>query len=270
MVWPARTMNAAPETVFTRPAGSQKHRRIPFYKVEHVFAVAPVARQAEKVPPNGGEVMTIRTQMSRRHLLKTFGTGVGLAVGVNLVDSPFWFVQTVKAAPAAPVDFMALADVALEEASALGCSYADIQIDCFRVVRARWPSVPGQLVGENRVPAVIESTHFGLGVRVIQAGDWGLAAGRSVEHVKPYEVLNLTVQAVASAQASATLPPDRKDRFGMPLDDWLAFWRTLDGAENRVRGVSLVHSDMTFRVVDKFFASNGGRRTHTVSTVAAS
>ena len=180
--------------------------------------------------------------ISRGHLLMRLGAGVGAAAVSGLVDNPLWSIGRGEAATRALQDPIAqapaikelqrLAEFALDEATASGCSYADIQ-----VVR-------------QTGFGVVEIERFGCGMRVIHTRAWGLAASRSIER---NAIARLTAKAVASAQRTSALPSAEKDRFGMPIDDWLAFWRTLDGME--------ATSTKRLRVADVFFASTEGRRT---------
>jgi hypothetical protein len=204
--------------------------------------------------------------LSRRHLLKTLGTSSAGAVALSLIGGPLQLIRRVEAVSLTADDLgalaptseelKALADVALDGARKLGCSYADFQIEYYHDVWAPWPTVP------RTQTAVIESQRFGPGVRVIHAGAWGLAAGRGVDQDA---IANITAQAVASAQANAALPPEWKDRFGMPIKDSLAFWQTLDGTDNGARGGTITKSGMRFRVEDRFFASTEGRCTRAIS-----
>ncbi len=216
--------------------------------------------------------------LSRREFLRRLGLTAGAAAVVDLVDGPFWSVQRLEAAPLGAAELKALADVALNQARTLGCSYADIRINRYRNRSVSLRTSPDRSAGMmggkvNHVPGVVESESFGFGVRVLHSGTWGFAASPSV---KRDEIARVTGRAVAIARANSALrqrpvelapvpayqdryvTPHRKDPFDIPIKDQLAYLQAVNDAAKQVAGVINVNSSMTFRTEDKYFASTEG------------
>src|SRR4029453_8552974 len=112
-----------------------------------------------------------------------------------------------EAAPLTTAELKALADVALERARKLGCTYADIRINRYRNQIVSLRTSPDRASGAtsgkvNHVPSVIESESFGFGVRVIHSGAWGFAASPAVNRD---QIAHVTAQAASIAKANSAL-----------------------------------------------------------------
>jgi TldD protein len=160
-----------------------------------------------------------------------------------------------------------VADAALQQAAALGASYADIRIN-----RYRRESIATR---ERQVQNVSRSTSFGLGLRVLVNGAWGFAATNVVEAGAARAVAE---QAVAIAKANAILAtrkvtlapvervvtswnnPIKRDPFDVPLETKTAFLLKLNETALAVAGVSFVSSQILFVDEQKYFASSEGSR----------
>ena len=99
---------------------------------------------------------------SRREFIKTAGVAAGVAVLPSSLPSWISDVEAAEAAAAEKVNKSALADIALNQARKLGCSYADIRIN-----RYRNESISTR---EKQVQNVSRSQNFGFGVRVLFKG----------------------------------------------------------------------------------------------------
>lgn len=159
------------------------------------------------------------------------------------------------------------AEAALERATALGASYADI-----RVNRYRRESISTR---ERQVQNVSRSTSYGLGLRVLVNGAWGFAA---TNHVEPSAARAAAEQAVAIARANQRLTTRKvvlanadkvvttwtsafkRDPFEVALDTKTAFLMKLNEAALAVPGVTFVSSQILFVDEQKFFASTEGSR----------
>ena len=144
-----------------------------------------------------------------------------------------------------------LTNRALDTATALGASYADV-----RVVRRLDESIN---IKSGRVEGVSSGETEGFGVRVIVDGAWGFAASH---HLSTGEADRVAAQAVRIAKASATAirtpvrlddrPPSHgsfespvgEDPFAMPLDRKIADLLAADRAMNRVKGDRLHRVDL--------------------------
>ena len=110
-----------------------------------------------------------------------------------------------------------LTDRALDTATSLGASYADI-----RVVRRRDEQVT---IKSGRVEAVASGENEGFGVRVLVDGAWGFAASH---HLSTGEADRVAAEAVRIAKASATAlrhpvvldgRPPARGRFETPVEE---------------------------------------------------
>ncbi|MBI2877533.1 MAG: TldD/PmbA family protein [Candidatus Tectomicrobia bacterium] len=215
---------------------------------------------------------------SRRQFLRAVGLTAGAITVGNRLEGPFFSIQRLEAVPLTADELRVLADVALNQAKQLGCTYADIRINRYRhqqvSIRTSPDRAAGMLSGTvNHVPTVIESETFGFGVRVIHLGAWGFAASPRVEKD---EIARVTAEAVAIAKANApirkrpvTLAPvpayrDRystpieKDPFDVPIEEKLGYLQQVNEAAKKVPGVMSVSSSMGFRSEYKYFASTEG------------
>ena len=142
-------------------------------------------------------------KLTRREFIRTAGLATGAVVADRMLGSPgIWSIQRLEAAPLTPPELKTLADVALNQAKKLGCSYADIRINRYRNQFVSLSTRPdrgaGMMSGKvNTVPAVIESESFGFGVRVLHSGTWGFAAS---PRVTKDEIARVTAEAVGIAK----------------------------------------------------------------------
>jgi TldD protein len=218
-------------------------------------------------------------KLTRREFIRTVGATAGAVVVADLLGAPgAWTVQRLEAAPLSSAETKALADVALDKAKGLGCSYADVRINRYRNQIVSLSTRPdrgaGMMSGKvNHVPAVIESESFGFGVRVLHSGTWGFAASPRVTRD---EIARITTEAVGIAKANAALqkrpiqlapvPPyqDRyvtpfeKNPFDVPIQDKLGLLQAVHEAARKTKGVMGVNSSLVFRSEDKYFASTEG------------
>ena len=72
-------------------------------------------------------------KLTRREFIRAVGVTAGAAVVTDMLGGPgIWTIQRLEAAPLSPAELKPLADVALNQAKKLGCSYADIRINRYR------------------------------------------------------------------------------------------------------------------------------------------
>src|SRR5712692_250406 len=160
-----------------------------------------------------------------------------------------------------------LALLALDHASHLGSSYADV-----RLVESaeRYISTKNGKVGQAS-----SSETLGLGVRVIASGAWGFAA---TDEMTAEGVQAAAARAVEVARASAlvkktdvALAPEGKheavwtssfqiDPFTVSVDQMLGLLLQVDAELRRVKGVTLAESAIHCRRQRQFFASSEGSR----------
>ena len=158
-----------------------------------------------------------------------------------------------------------LTDRALDTATSLGASYADV-----RVVRRLDEQVR---VKSGRVEAVASGETEGFGVRVLVDGAWGFA---SSHRLGADEADRVAGEAVRIARASATTlrdpvvlddrpattgryeTPVEEDPFGIPLDRKIADLLAADQALRRVQGIAFTESLYAAQRDEKTFASSDG------------
>ena len=204
---------------------------------------------------------------SRREFIKTAGVVAGVAILPSALPSWISDVEAAEAAAAESVNKSALADIAINTARKLGCSYADIRIN-----RYRNESISTR---EKQVQNVSRSQSFGFGVRVLFKGTWGFASSREVT---PAEIWRVTRQAVDIARANSVYQRRRvtlsrvpkvkstwrssfeKDPFEVPIDRKIDFLLKLNERALKTEGVSFVNSSMSFVNEQKFYASTDGAR----------
>jgi TldD protein len=157
---------------------------------------------------------------------------------------------------------------ALDTATALGATYADV-----RVVRRVEESIN---IRSGRLEGVSAGETEGFGVRVIVDGAWGFA---SSHHIDAAEADRVAADAVRIARASATAirtpvrmddrPPAVgrfetsvvEDPFTVPLERKIADLMAADGALNRVAGIAFTESIYAAQRDEKTFASSDGSYT---------
>jgi TldD protein len=162
---------------------------------------------------------------------------------------------------------------ALDTATALGASYADV-----RVVHRRDESIA---VKTGRVEGVAAGETEGFGIRVIVDGAWGFAASNRLELDEADRVAG---DAVRIARASATAlrhpivlddrPPAQgryetpvgEDPFSVPLETRIADVLAADRAAHSVKGVTFTESMFAVQRDEKTFAATDGSFTEQVIT----
>jgi TldD protein len=162
---------------------------------------------------------------------------------------------------------------ALDTATALGATYADV-----RVVRRLEESIN---IKSARVEGVSSGESEGFGVRVIVDGAWGFAASHDLGSA---ELDRVAAEAVRIAKASATAlrnrvtlddrppavgrfeTPVREDPFSVPLGRKIADLLAADRALNGVKGVAFTESLYAAQREWKTFAASDGSYTEQVIT----
>ena len=166
-----------------------------------------------------------------------------------------------------------LTDRALDTATALGASYADV-----RVIRRIEESIN---IKSTRVEGVQSGETEGFGVRVLVDGAWGFAASH---HLSTGEADRVAAEAVRIAKASATAlrnpvvldgrppahgrfeTPVQEDPFEVPLDRKVADLLAADRAMNEVKGIAFTESLYSAQREWKTFAASDGSFTEQVIT----
>ena len=162
---------------------------------------------------------------------------------------------------------------ALDTATALGATYADV-----RVVRQLEEAIT---IKSGRLEGVAGGESEGFGVRVLVDGAWGFAASHSLSTA---EADRVAANAVRIARASATAirrpvvlddrPPAQgryatpvvEDPFAVPLEQKLADLMAADEALRRVDGIAWTESMYAAQRDEKTFASSDGSYTEQVIT----
>ncbi len=162
---------------------------------------------------------------------------------------------------------------ALDTATALGATYADV-----RVVRRLEEAIN---IKSARVEGVSSSETEGFGVRVIVDGAWGFAASH---HLGTGEADRVAAEAIRIAKASATAirtpvrladrpvalgrfeTPVEEDPFAVSLDRKVADLLAADRALNRVKGIAFTESLYAAQREWKTFAASDGSYTEQVIT----
>ncbi|HET9327809.1 MAG TPA: TldD/PmbA family protein [Candidatus Eisenbacteria bacterium] len=216
--------------------------------------------------------------LSRRQFLRAIGLTTGALTIGNALEGPFLSIQRLEAAPLSAAELKALADVALDRAKKLGCTYADIRINRYRNQIVSLRTSPDRASGTtsgkvNHVPSVIESESFGFGVRVIHSGAWGFAASPAVHRD---QIGKIAAQATSIAKANSALrrrpvqlapvpayqdryvTPFQRNPFDVPIEEKLDYLQRSNAAAKKVSGVSTVNASMWFRTEDKYYASTDG------------
>jgi TldD protein len=159
-----------------------------------------------------------------------------------------------------------LTDRALDTASALGASYADV-----RVVDHTEQTISTK---NGAVAAVNQEQNFGFGVRVIADGAWGFASSATLESK---EIDHVAALAVSIARASAlvqsnggvdigpavshvdqyTTPVDI-DPFSVPLEQKVDLLLRADAEMRRVKGIRVAQGNVVSLRERRTFASTEG------------
>ncbi|MBI2777086.1 MAG: TldD/PmbA family protein [Chloroflexi bacterium] len=166
-----------------------------------------------------------------------------------------------------------LTDRALDTASGLGASYADV-----RVVRRLDESIA---VKSGRLEGVAAGESEGFGVRVLVDGAWGFASSHRLDLAEADRIAGL---AVRIAKASATALRDRvrlddrppahgtfeipvaEDPFDLPIERKIADLLAADRAASGTKGVAFTESSFGAQREWKTFAATDGSFTEQVIT----
>jgi TldD protein len=166
-----------------------------------------------------------------------------------------------------------LTNRALDTATALGATYADV-----RVVRRLDESIN---IKSARVEGVQSGESEGFGIRVLVDGAWGFAASH---HLGATEADRVAAEAVRIARASATAirnsvvmddrppahgrfeTPVAEDPFSVPLERKIADLLAADRALSRVKGIAFTESLYAAQREWKTFAASDGSYTEQVIT----
>jgi TldD protein len=162
---------------------------------------------------------------------------------------------------------------ALDTATALGASYADV-----RVVRRVEESIT---IKTGRLEGVAGGETEGFGVRVLVDGAWGFSASH---HLSPAEADRVAADAVRIAKASATAlrtpvrlddrppahgryeTPVTEDPFAVPLDRKIADLMAADEALRHVDGIAWTETIYGAQREEKTFAASDGSYTEQLIT----
>ena len=166
-----------------------------------------------------------------------------------------------------------LTDRALDTATSLGASYADL-----RVVRRREESIA---VKTGRVEGVAMGETEGFGLRVLVDGAWGFASSHILTGTEADRVAG---EAVRIARASATAlrepavlddrppaygryeTPVDEDTFDVPLETKIADLLAADQAASSVKGIAFTESMYAAQREWKTFAATDGSFTEQTIT----
>jgi len=158
-----------------------------------------------------------------------------------------------------------LTDLALDTATRLGASYADI-----RIIQTQYESVSAK---NEKVSNMSKSENEGFGVRVIADGAWGFAASNLVTKS---DVERVAAAAVDIAKASALLQktdvelvpekphvdtwrsPFEKDPFSVPLETKIDLLLKINAEMMEVKTIKVASAHMNFKRELQFFANNEG------------
>lgn len=158
-----------------------------------------------------------------------------------------------------------LTNLALDTATRLGASYADI-----RIIQTKYESVSAK---NEKVSGIGKSENEGFGVRVIANGAWGYA---SSSLVTKSEIERIAAAAVDTAKASATLKkadvelapeesyedvwrtPFDKNPFDVPLETKIDLLLKINAEMMKVKGIKVASSRMGFKRELQFFANSEG------------
>ncbi|MEO8208553.1 MAG: DNA gyrase modulator, partial [Chloroflexota bacterium] len=161
-----------------------------------------------------------------------------------------------------------LTERALDTASQLGASYADM-----RIVRRLDESIA---IKSGRVEGVATGETEGFGVRVLVDGAWGFA---SSHHLGMDEADRVAAHAVRIAKASATAlrtrveldqrpaahgnfeTPVEEDPFAIPLERKIGDLLTADRTAGAIKGVTFTESSYGAQREEKTFAATDGSYT---------
>ncbi|MBI1883452.1 MAG: TldD/PmbA family protein [Chlamydiae bacterium] len=160
-----------------------------------------------------------------------------------------------------------LAQEALGEAVSLGATYADVRLI---------ESGSRALATKNGVPTSLDFEESqGLGIRLLCQGAWGFAA---THDLSKENVIRTAFKAIKIARASALAQktpvklaqespiqtewstPYLIDPFSISIDEQLNFLFQIDEAARKIKGISIVETQMHFEKEKKLFLSSEGSR----------
>jgi TldD protein len=162
-----------------------------------------------------------------------------------------------------------LAQYALDVATGLGASYADVRAieHEFQLINTKNETVSGLDIGSSE----------GIGIRVLYKGGWGFA---STQELTKKAVEEAARRAVATARASSTVldrpvqlapepvynqswaSPCQVDPFTISLEKKLELLMEAARTIGKVKGTTLAQGSMTFKRDKKLFLSSEGSRIH--------
>jgi TldD protein len=162
-------------------------------------------------------------------------------------------------------DYKKLSEIALNLTKDKGATYSDLRIE---------KREDENLSVKNGSPELIDkSSDFGFGIRVIVDGAWGFAASADLNEDN---IKKISLQAVEIAKAGSRLKkkdvvlsplektvdsyktPILQDPFSVPLREKLDYLLFLDNLMRKVPEINLTEAEMSFRRMNKFFASSEG------------
>lgn len=200
--------------------------------------------------------------MNRRRFLQNSGL---VASALLLPEWTRAANDLVARAPMSNAQKKQLADVALNAATQLGASYADV-----RIGRYLNQSISTR---ENKVEGVASSESYGAGVRVIANGAWGFFA---TDQLTTESIARAASEAVAIAKANAKLQTDpvqlapqkgvgevtwrtpiKKNGFTVPLGEKVDRLLAANAAALK-GGAAFVNSALFLVNEQKYFASTEG------------
>ena len=210
--------------------------------------------------------------VTRREFLKTCAVGTA---ALSVPGALGWETALARSSAGTPDPvYRALMAVALETATKLGASYADMRVCRYRVQDVSLRTQPDLRTGAvTNVPSLSESERFGFGVRVLVDGAWGFAGSPRVEKE---EVARVAQDAVGVAKTNAALQrtpvqlapvkpaealwrtPFKKDPFAISVKEKLAFLQAINDEVRQVPKVFMVRYSLRVRSEHKFFASTEG------------
>jgi TldD protein len=162
-----------------------------------------------------------------------------------------------------------IAQYALDVASGLGASYADVRAieHEYQEIHTKNETVAGLNIGSSE----------GVGIRVLYKGGWGFA---STQNTTKKAIAEATRRAVETAKASASIlsrpvelapepvynatwvSPHAIDPFTISLEKKLALLMEAARTIRGVKGTTLAQGSMTFKRDKKLFASTEGSKIH--------
>jgi TldD protein len=166
-----------------------------------------------------------------------------------------------------------LTNRALDTASSLGASYADV-----RIVHRREEFIS---VKSGRLEGVASGENEGFGVRVLVNGAWGFAASHRLDLGEADRVAALAVRIARASSTALRTPvalddrppahgryetPVAEDPFAIPLDRKIGHLVEADTAASSVRGVTFTESSYGAQRETKTFAATDGSFTEQVIT----